>query len=270
MRTDRRGFLKIAGVAAIGLGLKPTMEQLRGAGLVEASPEMLAQGASEGIRWAMAVDLPKCWETPGCTACIVACDEAHNIPHFDDPKKEIRWIWEEPYGKVFPEQDPRLATPGAGSSPANLASLPALLLCNHCDNPPCVRVCPTKATWQRPDGIVMMDDHRCIGCRYCMVACPYGSRSFNFADPRTGLDMNKVNPDFPTRTRGVVEKCTLCAERIDVGKIPACVEACPQKALVFGNINDPSSQVRKLVESRYTMVRRPELGTKPQIYYIVS
>lgn len=263
MRTDRRGFLKIAGIAALGLGIKPGMDALLGHDLVEASPEMLAQGAGEGIRWAMVVDLPKCWATPGCTECIAACDEAHNIPHFDDAKKEIKWTWEEPYGKVFPEQDPRLNS-------SNLGNKLALLLCNHCDNPPCVRVCPTKATWQRPDGIVMMDFHRCIGCRYCIVACPYGSRSFNFVDPRTALDMNKVNPDYPTRTRGVVEKCTLCQERIDVGKIPACVEACPQHALVFGDMNDPNSQVRKIVESRTTLVRKPELGTRPQVHYIVS
>ncbi len=269
MRTDRRQFLKIAGIAALGLGLKPTIDELRGAGLVEASPQMVAKGTGESVRWALAVDLPKCWATPGCTDCIMACDETHNIPQFDDPKKQIKWIWLEPYGKVFSEQDPRLTAPG-GSSPANLASLPTLVLCNHCENPACVRVCPTQATFQRPDGIVMMDYHRCIGCRYCMVACPYGARSFNFVDPRTGLDMNKVNPDYPTRTRGVVEKCTLCAERIDVGKTPACVDACPQKALVFGDINNASSQIRKIVESRYTMVRKPEMGTKPQIYYIVS
>jgi molybdopterin-containing oxidoreductase family iron-sulfur binding subunit len=103
-----------------------------------------------------------------------------------------------------------------------------------------------------------------------MVACPYGARSFNFVDPRTGLDMTKVNPDFPTRTRGVVEKCTLCAERIDKGEIPACVESCKQKALIFGDINDRNSEVRKIVESRYTLVRKPEMGTKPQVYYVVA
>ena len=263
MKTDRRQFLKLAGVAALGLGLKPGVEALLGSDLVEASPEMLAQGSDQGRRWAMVVDLPRCWALPGCTDCIVACDKTHNIPHFDDPKKEIKWIWQEPYGRVFPEQDPRLVS-------GDLGNRPALLLCNHCENPACVRVCPTKATFQRPDGIVMMDFHRCIGCRYCMVACPYGARSFNFVDPRKGLDMSSVNPNFPTRTRGVVEKCTLCSERIDKGEIPACVEACKQKALVFGDINDPKSEIRGIVESRYTLVRKPELGTKPQIYYIVS
>ncbi len=263
MRTDRRQFLKIAGVAALGLGLKPGMEALLGNGLVEASPETLAQGTGTGRRWAMVVDLAKCWAAPGCTDCITACDEIHNVPQFEDEKKAVKWIWLEQYGRVFQEQDPRLVSAGLGNRPAPV-------LCNHCENPACVRVCPTQATWQRPDGIVMMDFHRCIGCRYCMVACPYGARSFNFVDPRTGLDMQEVNADFPTRTRGVVEKCTLCAERIDKGGAPACVEGCRQQALMFGDMNDPASAVRKTVETRYALVRKPELGTKPQVYYIVS
>ena len=124
--------------------------------------------------------------------------------------------------------------------PARYTKKPVLVLCNHCDNPPCVRVCPTKATWRRDDGIVMMDWHRCIGCRYCVVACPYGSRSFNWVNPRPHVE--DITMDFPTRMKGVVEKCTLCEERISRNQLPACVEACPYGALIFGDRGDPNSE----------------------------
>jgi molybdopterin-containing oxidoreductase family iron-sulfur binding subunit len=113
----------------------------------------------------------------------------------------------------------------------------------------------------------MMDWHRCIGCRYCVAACPYGSRSFNWGDPRPYI--RELNPDFPTRTKGVVEKCTFCEERLAKGQMPACVEACKAKAMVFGDLNDPQSEVRKLLGSRYALRRKPELGTKPEVYYLV-
>jgi molybdopterin-containing oxidoreductase family iron-sulfur binding subunit len=144
---------------------------------------------------------------------------------------------------------------------------PFLVFCNHCDNPPCVRVCPTRATWKREDGIVMMDWHRCIGCRYCMAACPYGSRSFNWLDPRPHIP--RIDPDYPTRTKGVVEKCTFCEERLARGQAPACVEACEEKALVFGDLEDPGSAVRELLRTNFAIRRKAELGTAPEIYYIV-
>ena len=142
------------------------------------------------------------------------------------------------------------------------------MLCNHCQNPPCVKVCPTQATWKREeDGVVMMDWHRCIGCRYCMVACPYGARSFNWKDPRPLL--KKIRAEFPTRSKGVVEKCTFCEERLAQGKRPACVAACPGKAMTFGDIGNAKSGVRKLLASRFSIVRKPELGTGPRIYYLL-
>jgi molybdopterin-containing oxidoreductase family iron-sulfur binding subunit len=129
-------------------------------------------------------------------------------------------------------------------------------------------VCPTQATWKREsDGIVMMDWHRCIGCRYCVVACPYGSRSFNWRDPRPAIP--EVDPDFPTRMRGVVEKCTFCEERLARGLMPACVEACENDEMVFGDLEDPNSEVRRLLRENFTIRRKPTLGTHPQIYYIV-
>jgi molybdopterin-containing oxidoreductase family iron-sulfur binding subunit len=129
-------------------------------------------------------------------------------------------------------------------------------------------VCPTGATWKREeDGIVMMDLHRCIGCRYCMAACPYGARSFNWVDPRPHVA--DLNPDFPTRTQGVVEKCNFCSERLAKGQLPACVEACTEKALMFGDVNDPKSEIRQVLAKSYTLRRRAELGTGPNVYYLI-
>ena len=123
------------------------------------------------------------------------------------------------------------------------------------------------ATWRREDGVVMMDFHRCIGCRYCMAACPYGSRSFNWKDPRPAIA--EVNPDFPTRTKGVVEKCDFCEERLAKNLGPLCAEACAEKALVFGNLEQPDSEIRRALRSRFALQRKPELGTGPSVYYLI-
>jgi Fe-S-cluster-containing dehydrogenase component len=113
----------------------------------------------------------------------------------------------------------------------------------------------------------MMDWHRCIGCRYCMAACPYGSRSFNFRDPRPFI--REITTAFPTRMRGVVEKCNFCEERLAKGELPACVKACPASALTFGDVQDPNASVRQLLQSNYAIRRKPGLGTSPQVYYIL-
>ena len=139
-------------------------------------------------------------------------------------------------------------------------------MCNHCENPACVRACPTQATFKRDDGIVLMDFHRCIGCRFCMAACPYGSRSFNYVDPRDAIEEN--NKKFPTRMKGVVEKCNLCAERLAVGKEPACVKV-SDGAVVFGDLKDPDSNARKLLNENFSIRRKSHLGTEPSVYYIV-
>ena len=205
----------------------------------------------------MVVDTKACSEYPDCQKCRQACHQAHNVPDIPDPRQEVKWIWKEPRGKIFPIQQHAYA-PKAQALP---------VLCNHCANPPCVRVCPTQATWKRQDGIVMMDYHRCIGCRYCMAACPYGARSFNFVDPRPHVAGG--NAETPTRTQGVVEKCDFCAARLAEGKAPACVEVCPGKALTFGDLNDEQSAVRKLLSERLAVQRRPELGTGPSVFYLV-
>jgi molybdopterin-containing oxidoreductase family iron-sulfur binding subunit len=209
-------------------------------------------------RWAMAIDAAKCKN--GCADCVIACHAIHNVPNFGKSKDEIKWIWTESFASVFPAEEHPYQKPAS-------QSLKIPVMCNHCANPPCVRVCPTQATFQRPDGIVMMDYHRCIGCRLCMAGCPYGARSMNFRDPRPSIE--KINPDYPTRTKGVVEKCNFCQERLAKGDLPACVLACKEKALVFGDLEDPRSEIRLLIEKRFTLRRRANLGTAPQIYYIL-
>ncbi|HDL03213.1 MAG: 4Fe-4S ferredoxin [Candidatus Zixiibacteriota bacterium] len=257
MEIDRRKFLTIAGITAattIGkkvIGDTTDVEQI--AGLPQKSPLV-------GHRWAMVIDTRKCREKSGCTKCIDACHSAHNVPQFDNPKDEVKWIWKEHYKEAFPNQEHEHVKEG-------LLEMPAIVMCNHCDNPPCVRVCPTQSTWKRDDGIVMMDMHRCIGCRYCIAACPYGSRSFNWRDPRPFI--KNLNKEYPTRTRGVVEKCNFCAERLAKGLHPACVDACEEKALVFGDLEDPESEVRALLRENYAIRRKPALGTNPEVYYIV-
>lgn len=256
MELSRRGFLKATGLAVLALAIKPGIDAVSKMKLVNAS----TTGTSlVGKSWAMVVNLRAC-EEGGCTDCIDACHSIHNVPNFPNPKDEIKWIWTVPFEHAFPEQEHEFVE-------QSLMETHPLVLCNHCDHPPCVQVCPTKATWKRDDGIVMMDYHRCIGCRYCMAACPYGSRSFNWRNPRPFI--SDINPEFPTRTRGVVEKCNFCAERLAVGLLPACVEACQKKGLVFGDLEDPDSEVRELLRSNYTIRRKSSLGTMPQVYYLV-
>ncbi len=254
MKETRRRFLGQAGLTALCLAGARSLK--RGA----AATETAAPKAAGNTRWAMVVDLSRCQEKESCTLCIEACHKAHNVPSIPNPRHEVKWIFKEPFHGAFPDQD-------EASADQALTGKTVPLLCNHCDNPPCVRVCPTEATWKRPDGIVMMDWHRCIGCRYCMAACPYGSRSFNWEDPRPFIA--RSDPDFPTRTKGVVEKCTFCDERLARGEPPVCVAACKPKALVFGDLNDPGSEVRKLLRSRYALRRKPALGTHPEVYYLV-
>lgn len=259
MSMDRRGFFRLAGLGTLGLAGKTALDSLAregasGFGLPTAP-------ALEGKRWAMVVDLEACLREKGCRDCIAACDRAHNIPHLEDESEAVKWIWKEQYGKAFPNQEHEYL-------PDHLTEKNVLVFCNHCDNPPCTRVCPTGATWRREDGVVMMDWHRCIGCRYCIAGCPYGSRSFNWRDPRPFLD--ETNPEFPTRTRGVVEKCNFCEERLAKGKLPACVEACGERGcLIFGDLEDPGSAVRKILSRRHTIRRKPGLGTQPHVFYLV-
>jgi len=254
---NRRKFLKIAGAAALGLTGSPAVP------LLAREPTWLPPVTAEPLtarRWAMVVDLRACLHEDGCRDCIAACHRAHNVPDFGNPKDEVKWIWKEHYGEAFADQAYDYVSAG-------FEHREVLVLCNHCDNPPCTRVCPTQATWKREDGVVMMDWHRCIGCRYCIAACPYGSRSFNWRDPRPAIA--EITPQFPTRTRGVVEKCNFCEERLAVGLLPACVEACRNRGLAFGDLEDAGSEVRRILRTRYAIRRKPGLGTQPEVYYLV-
>ncbi len=260
MSIDRRRFFTLAGLSTLGLA---SAKALAEEGVATATQPWMPKGEPlTAKRWAMVVDLKTVLEKEDAKKIEAACHQVHNVPHFDDPKDEVKWIWEEPFEEVFSDQSHQYTA-------EHFHHKPVLVFCNHCDNPPCVRVCPTKATWRRDaDGIVMMDWHRCIGCRYCVAACPYGSRSFNWRDPRPHIE--EQNDEYPTRTRGVVEKCNFCEERLAVGQLPACVEACEHGGLVFGDLEDPESNVRKLLRERHALRRRPALGTQPEVFYLVD
>jgi molybdopterin-containing oxidoreductase family iron-sulfur binding subunit len=262
MGSSRRSFIKITGLSALGLSSLPIFKALASSG-GDGKPaaEMLAnEKAITAKRWGMVVDTRKIKGHKDIEPLIQACHSFHNVPTFENKNHEIKWLWETEYKHAFPSRSHEYVN-------ERTEHLPFPVLCNHCENPPCVRACPTKATWKREeDGVVLMDMHRCIGCRFCMAACPFGARSFNFRDPRPFIA--KINKTYPTRTKGVVEKCNFCAERLAVGKMPLCVEA-SNGILAFGDLEDPNSEVRKLLSENYTIRRKQSLGTGPSVYYIV-
>ncbi len=282
MDKKRREFLKVAGISTIaGLGAPTVVDRLvSGSSPVaakasthdphagEKKADSAGHGQEEAVksgkRYGMVIDLKKFNANPGLAdKCVTACHSEHNVPTFPNKKDEIKWIWETPYENAFPEHSQNYRSDDVKNNKV-------LVTCNHCDSPPCVRACPTKATFKNKDGIVIMDFHRCIGCRFCMAACPYGSRSFNWRDPRPFIDEKTKNSQFPTRMRGVVEKCNFCAKRVGSGKQPACVEATgASRAIMFGDLNDPKSEIRKVLKENYTIQRKPSLGTHPSVFYIV-
>ncbi len=260
MACDRRDFLKIAGLsAAMGLGGAAAFELLR-PGQLDAAEMIPAPAERMAKRWGMVIDIRKFTDQTRA-AVIEACHVNHNVPTKAPAPKNIKWLWTTTYESAFTDLEPE-------HTDDQIRDLPFLVLCNHCDSPPCVRACPTKATFRRADGIVMMDMHRCIGCRFCMAACPYGSRSFNFFDPRKFLSDPVANKEYPTRTKGVVEKCTFCTERLAVGQEPYCVEAA-KGLILFGDMADAGSKPRQALRNRYAIRRNPGLGTHPQVYYLV-
>lgn len=257
----RREFLRLTGWSALGLGA--TALTGVGLGARAGSPPPVSPSRRQ---WAMVIDIRLCQQPGVMQACMAACHRTHNVPDIADERRAVKWLWSEPFERVFADQShPHM--------PTALKKAPVLVLCNHCTAPPCVQVCPTKATWKRAeDGLVMMDMHRCIGCRYCIAACPYGARSFNWQDPRPFIPA--INPTYPTRTRGVVEKCTFCVERLSKGLPPACVAACQElpgaeTALTFGDLADPDSGVSALLREKITLRRRPALGAAPNVYYVI-
>jgi phenylacetyl-CoA:acceptor oxidoreductase subunit 1 len=242
---SRRDLLKVSGIGAITV-----------IGLQVANEATASEGAPSGGRqWAMVIDQNKC---VGCGYCVMAC-RAHN-----DVNPEIAWnpVFED--GEV---NDKKVYLPRP---------------CMQCAKAPCVDVCMVKASYYRPDGIVMMDYDKCIGCRYCEVACPYGARSFNwkaFEGPNPAVP-EWGEPEVARRPRGVPEKCAFCYQRIDRGlslglvpgvdpdATPACVGACPVGARTFGDLSDPNSQVSKLLHENPHFRLREDLGTGPRVYYL--
>lgn len=242
---DRRDFLKLAAVGVTALTGIHMIRRAKASGPTEAGLH----------QWAMVIDQSKC---EGCGYCTLAC-QAHN-----DVPPDISWNVVIEVGQIG-EKKIYITRP-----------------CMQCVHAPCVDVCPVQASYYRPDGIVMMDYDRCIGCRYCEVACPYGGRSFNwktFKGPNPAVQQ-WGQPEVPRRPRGVVEKCAFCYQRIDRGlslglkpgidpaATPACVVVCPTGACIFGDLNDPESNVSKLLKSRVTFRLREDLGTSPRVYYI--
>lgn len=249
---DRRTFLKIGGGLAVGTVMSPLLQSVN-------SLQAKETKASSKNRWAMVIDMSK-FNGDSYERCIDACHSIHNVPRIDNPKQEVKWIWAETFEHAFVSEPDEYTL-------EHLDGKSFLVLCNHCKQPPCVRVCPTKATFKKEDGIVAIDYHRCIGCRFCMVACPFGARSFNWKDPQPFI--KKQNKEFPTRAKGVVEKCNFCMERLSKGLLPACVEA-SNGALVFGDLQDSSSEVRRMIRQNFCIRRKPELGTYPSVYYAIG
>ena len=222
--------------------------------------------AMPGVQFAYALDLSRCI---GCRRCVYACVAENNQSR--DP--QVHWIkvfsMDKAGGVDFTKADPYY-------QPAQVPEEGRFYVpvqCQQCRNPPCTKVCPTGATWTEPDGIVVVDYDWCIGCRYCMAACPYGARHFNWSAP--SIPKNEINPNTHVlgnrpRPSGVVEKCTFCIQRSRKGRYPACVEICPVGARKFGNLLDPNSEIRYIIEHKRVMVLKEELNTMPKFFYFYA
>ena len=214
-----------------------------------------------GVQFAYALNLSVC---TGCRKCAEACHIENN--HDRPSNNSYIRVFEMEKGGIDFEQgnatyDHPVPQPDKFHMPVQ---------CQQCENPPCVTACPIEATWQEQDGIVVVDYNWCIGCRYCEAACPYHARRFNWTKPEIPAD--EINPDQGylsnrIRPQGVMEKCTFCLHRTREGRMPACLEACPTGARVFGNILDPDSEIRWVVENKRTFVLKEELGLKPRFFY---
>jgi molybdopterin-containing oxidoreductase family iron-sulfur binding subunit len=227
---------------------------------------MTAKPAQPGVLFGYALDISRCI---GCRRCVYACVNENNQSR--DP--QIHWIrvleMEKSKGIHLTEADPYYAPPEVPED--DVFYMP--VACQQCSNPPCVQVCPVEATWQEPDGIVVIDYDWCLGCRCCMAACPYGARHFNWAEPQ--IPAAEVNPDMHylgnrPRPKGVVEKCTFCIHRVRDGRYPACVEICPVGARKFGNLLDENDEIRVLMKEKRVFVLKEELNTQPKFFYFYA
>jgi molybdopterin-containing oxidoreductase family iron-sulfur binding subunit len=226
-----------------------------------------AEGPQEGVVFGYGLDISRC---VGCRRCVYACVKENNQSR---QHPQIHWItvleMDKEHGVDLAHADAfydaaTVPRPGKFYFPVQ---------CQQCRNPPCVKACPTQATWKEKDGIVVIDYDWCIGCRCCMSACPYGARHFNLAEPT--LPPAELNPEQHylgnrPRPKGVVEKCTFCIQRTRKGRYPACVEVCPVGARKFGNLLDPESEIRKVMETKRVFVFKEDLATQPQFYYFYA
>ncbi len=232
INTQRRDFLKTS-IGAAAVAIAPGM-------MLYGAAHGKTEAASSKVRWGMLVDTTQCKQ--GCNDCVSACNKENGLSG-GTKATDSQWIRKIEIKDI---------------SSGIQTSLP--MMCQHCEHPPCVDVCPTTASFKRADGIVLVDRHRCIGCRYCMMACPYKARSF-VHEP-----LENQNPDVP-RGKGTVEACNLCVHRIDNGQIPACAEACQNKAILFGDLNDTNSEIYKKVRSVASTQIRADLQLNPGIRY---
>ncbi|WP_289637149.1 4Fe-4S dicluster domain-containing protein [uncultured Adlercreutzia sp.] len=198
----------------------------------------------------IAIDLERC---VGCHTCANACKMQNNVP--------TGMLW----NRVLTEGCDVID--GAVGAYPNLTRTYLPLACQHCENAACLRACPTGATYKDEMGRVEIDYDKCIGCRMCMAACPYNARSFNWEEPVRDVDFSYGDGAVPVRPKGVAEKCTLCKERTDRGEEPRCVQCCPLDARIFGDLDDPNSEVSKVIVERKARVLLEEQGTRPQVYY---
>ena len=223
-------------------------------------------GIRTGPEYAKLIDISRCI---GCRRCVHACVEENNQSR--DP--EIQWIRVLEFERSSALRGINLEEGNAYYEHEEVPDEGKFYIpisCMQCEDSPCTNVCPTGATWTEPDGIVVIEYDWCIGCRYCMAACPYGARHFNWGEPNVPAE--DVNPDMHIlgnrpRKRGVVEKCTFCIQRVRNGEYPACHEACPVGARKFGNLLDPDSEIRYLLENKRTFVLKAELKTRPKFFY---
>jgi molybdopterin-containing oxidoreductase family iron-sulfur binding subunit len=223
-----------------------------------------------GVLFGYGLDLSRCI---GCRRCVYGCVKENNQSR--DP--QIHWISVLQFEKghkwvnIF-EEATKYYNPNEVPE-EDFFYMP--VQCQQCENPPCVKVCPTQATWKERDGITVIDYNWCIGCRYCMAACPYGARHFNWGKPRIAKD--EINPEVHylgnrPRVKGVVEKCTFCIQRTreNPGRYPACVEICPVGARKFGNLLDPESEIRYCIENKRVFRLKEDLNTSPKFYYFFA
>jgi len=221
--------------------------------------------ARDGTLYGYGLDISRC---VGCRRCVYACVRENNQTR----SPQIHYIRVHRFEKGnfnFEESDQYYP---AGMMPQE-GYFYVPVQCQQCENPPCVRACPTSATWKEPDGLVVVDYDWCIGCRYCMAACPYMARWFNFTEP--GISPAEMNPYLHylgnrPRRRGVVEKCTFCIQRVRKGRYPACVEACPVGTRKFGNLLDPESEISKIIETKRVFRLKEDLNTLPKFYYFFT